>query len=141
MEALLTTKAALLQALRSGPGYGRELMRRLSERAPGIVDPKPGSVYPALGSLVRKGYIRSWKVVPGGHRGGRSRTYYELTMKGVRVSESQRRLLARLAGPAPAAAPADGIERMRERVRDGAELSAFGVELRRALLAAQRRRA
>src|SRR4051812_15991199 len=94
MESVITTKAAVLQALAGGPSYGHGLMRALSRV--GAVDPRPGTIYPALRALVSAGQVRGWTVVPGGSRGGRARRYYELTVKGIATLAAQRRALARL---------------------------------------------
>ena len=68
--------------------------------------------------------MRSWSVVPGRRRGGRARTYYELTERGVRASEADRAALLRLANPQspllpdPDGGPADARA---DRDRRGAE--------------------
>jgi DNA-binding PadR family transcriptional regulator len=140
MDTVLTTRGALLQALGTGPGYGRELMRRLLELAPGLVEPRPGTVYPALETLVRKGYVRRWTVVPGGRRGGRARAYYELTARGVAAAAKQKSSLVRLTTGRPVR-PASGDEvlLMRDRLQRGCALSAFGLGLRRSVLRASGR--
>lgn len=96
MERPFSSGAALLQALRQGPGYGVELalrVRRLTGRGLPLA-----SVYPALEVLKRRGLVRAWDVVPGGRRGGRSRTYYELTYKGLNRSQADADALLGLVG-------------------------------------------
>ena len=62
--------------------------------------------------------------MPGRRRGGRARTYYELTERGVRASEADRVALLRLAAPESPRLPSpDECRRMLERIELGAELS------------------
>jgi len=126
---MVTARTALLQALREGPGYGRDLVRRVRKASAGRLRFAEGSIYPALRSLEAARLVRSWAVVPGRRRGGRARTYYELTERGVRASESDRAALLRLAAPAPLRMPDPGERRrMRERIDLGAELSEAAVQ-------------
>jgi DNA-binding PadR family transcriptional regulator len=120
---VVTARAALLLALREGPAYGRELVRRIARATSGRVRFAEGSIYPALRRLQADRLVRGWSVVPGRRRGGRARRYYELTERGVRVSDGERRDLLRLAGGA--ASLLDPVERehMRARIELGAELS------------------
>jgi DNA-binding PadR family transcriptional regulator len=130
MENPLSTRAALLQALRAGPGYGLDLIGRVERMTSGLVRLRQGAVYPALRALEGERLLTRWTVVPGGRRGGRSRTYYELTTTGSALAESHRRAFL---GCSVMAAPrlAKGeILRMRERLRRGAELSLFAIKLR-----------
>ena len=121
---MITARAALLQALREGPGYGRELVRRISRASAGRLRFAEGSIYPALRRLATARLVRSWAVVPGRRRGGRARTYYELTERGVRVSEADRAALLRLAAPeSPHVPDPEECRRMLERIELGAELS------------------
>jgi PadR family transcriptional regulator PadR len=121
---MITARTALLQALREGPGYGRELVRRLGRASAGRLRFAEGSIYPALRQLEAARLVRSWEVVPGRRRGGRARTYYELTERGVRVSEADRADLLRLAAPESSRMPdPEECKRMRERIELGAELS------------------
>lgn len=128
--SLLSTKAALLLALRRGPGYGVDLIRRLQASSGGQVSLGRGNVYTALRALQRRGVLRSWEVVPGQRRGSRLRVYYELTAKGVSLSEKHRAALAGLV-TAAAASPSDReIRLMAQRLKRCAELSAFVLGLR-----------
>src|SRR6187551_3368499 len=101
MEAPLTTRAALLLALREGPGYGRDLIRRVGGRTAGAVRLSAARVYPALKALERQKFVTSSVVVPRGRRGARSRTYYDLTATGVRASTACRNAVAALAAGRP----------------------------------------
>jgi DNA-binding PadR family transcriptional regulator len=120
---VVTARAALLQGLREGPAYGRELVRRIERATSGRVRFAEGSIYPALRRLQAGRLVRSWSVVPGRRRGGRARRYYELTERGVRASEAERRDLLRLAGAASSLPDPAEQERMRARIELGAELS------------------
>jgi PadR family transcriptional regulator PadR len=88
--APLTTKAALLQALFAGPGYGLELIERVAERTGGRVRLGQGSVYPALRDLEAAGLVRSWTGRRGVRGAGRPRVYYELTVAGVGAASAVR---------------------------------------------------
>ena len=48
MDTPITAKAALLQALIEGEGYGLELIERVRTRTHGRVKLHQGSIYPAL---------------------------------------------------------------------------------------------
>lgn len=121
---MVTARTALLQVLREGPGYGRDLVRRIRQASAGRLRFAEGSIYPALRRLEAARLVRSWGVVPGRRRGGRARTYYELTERGVRASEADRVALLRLAAPeGPRLPGSDECRRMLERIELGAELS------------------
>jgi DNA-binding PadR family transcriptional regulator len=131
---MLTARAALLLALRHGPGYGRAFGRRIRDASAGHAQLAEGSIYPALRQLQGARLVRSWKVVPGRRRGGRSRTYYELTLRGLRTANAHARGLQTLvgAGQRPST-PTQEIELMGQRIELGAELSetALLLSLRR----------
>jgi PadR family transcriptional regulator PadR len=131
MEATLSTAAGVLALLTDGPRYGRDLIRLLSVRAAGVINPRPGTVYRAFDSLARRGLLRSWTVVPGGQRGARSRKYYELTPEGIAAAERQRQALAAfldVASPRPSPADA-GL--MGARLRRASEARSFALKLQR----------
>ena len=126
---MLAARTALLLVLRDGPGYGRDLVRRI-ERATGGRAFAEGSVYPALRRLKADRLVRSWEVVPGRRRGGRARIYYELTERGVRASEIQRTNLLRVVtGDTPRSPGAEEREPMGRRIELGAELSEAAFDL------------
>jgi len=129
---MVDARTAVLLALRRGPAFGRELLRRVRGAAGGRVRLAEGSVYPALRSLERARLAHGWIVVPGRRRGGRARRYYELTERGIRVAEAAARDLRALAGDRPEAlaASAADLERMRERLVRAAELSEEVMSLR-----------
>jgi DNA-binding PadR family transcriptional regulator len=91
---MVTARTAILQALRQGPGYGRLLMRRVSIATGGRASLAPGSVYPTLKALEKARLVRKWTVIAGRARGGRARTYYELTVEGIREAEAEAAALA-----------------------------------------------
>lgn len=128
---IVTKRTALLLALLDGPGYGAGLIERARSRAAGLVLLGPGTVYPTLRALVAQGLLKSWTVVPRGHRGARSRVYYELTPRGVTAAEGQRQALRALVARRPAPRPsAADVARMRDRIHRSAELGAFVLDLR-----------
>lgn len=95
----VTTRAALLQALISGPGYGLDLIERVDEQTKGRVKLHQGSVYPALRALVREGLLKSEESQPQTNRGGRPRIYYRLTPEGLRSARADGEVFSALAGP------------------------------------------
>ncbi len=135
MEALLATRAALLLALRRGPGYGQELVRRVARLSGGRLRIPAPHAYLALKALLARGFLERWEVVPGGARGARRRAYYGLTPQGVEAACAERATLLRLAGSEearPLPHPAQR-RRMSQRLLDGSALNAFGSTLRRAM--------
>ncbi len=123
-------------ALRSGPGYGLELIRRVGFLLGGTVRMGMGSAYPALARLVRDRLVVSRRVVPGGRRGGRSRIYYDLTPRGEEAAaELSSLLLDALRKSSVAPTKPTDLRKMRERLRQGMRLSEFALELRRRRLA------
>lgn len=87
------TKAALLQALVRGEGYGLELIERIRAASRGSIRLKEGAVYPALRGLEEAGLVRHSKDESTAARGGRPRRYYQLTATGRRVAVGQARSL------------------------------------------------
>jgi DNA-binding PadR family transcriptional regulator len=125
-RAMITARTAVLMALRQGPGYGRELIRRIRYATGGGVRLAEGTVYPALRQLESARLVQSWTVVPGRRPGGRSRIYFELTEQGLRASAAERATLEgllRAGGPSGRPPSPQETERRRERVALGAELS------------------
>lgn len=94
MEPPISSKAALLQALVTGPGFGLELIERVKERTKGAVVLHQGSIYPALRDLEREGFLRSWDGETTPDRGGRPRRYYELTAEGRRAAFRDQQVFA-----------------------------------------------
>jgi PadR family transcriptional regulator PadR len=83
----VTARAALLQALCSGPGFGLELIDRVEQRTDGRVKLGQGSIYPALRAMEREGLLESYECAEASaERGGRPRRYYRLTAEGQRAA-------------------------------------------------------
>ena len=103
MESPLTAKAALLQALAHGEGFGLDLIQRVQALTGGKLSLGQGSVYPALKDLEWDGLAESYD---GGatDRGGRPRRYFKLTPKGFLLAREQRAIVAELFGLVPAEA-------------------------------------
>src|SRR3954471_3676405 len=102
MDTPVTAKAALLQALIEGDGYGLELIERVKTSTTGRMTLKQGSVYPALRDLEREGLIASYEGPSLPERGGRPRIYYHITAEGLRVARSDRQVIQGLFGLQPA---------------------------------------
>jgi PadR family transcriptional regulator len=138
---MVTTRTAILQALRHGPGYGRLLMRRVEAATGGRASLAPGSAYPALRALEKARLVRKWTVVTGRVRGGRARTYYELTVAGIQEAESEMRALTRMLSAGRSVREASAAERaaMRERIERAADLSDFATEMRESFARGRRR--
>jgi len=69
----------LLIQLDQGPKYGYEMLKTLKEEFEGTWEPKTGTVYPALKSLTKKGYIETQT---------REETdYYLITEEGLKIFE------------------------------------------------------
>jgi PadR family transcriptional regulator PadR len=98
MEVPVTAKAALLQVLLEGPGYGTELAERVDARTKGEVKLLQGSIYPALGKFEVEGLVKHYTSQEGG---GRAKIYYQLTKEGKALAEKQRATLLGLCKPAP----------------------------------------
>lgn len=134
MNGPVTTRAALLQALRDGPGYGRELIGRVARLTGGRLRLSEARVYLALKALEKAGLAKASRVAPGGRRGARARTYYDLTLRGVDASAGERAVLAALvARERRGRRPGDReLARMARRVLEAEELSELGASLRAA---------
>jgi DNA-binding PadR family transcriptional regulator len=138
---MIATRTAILQALRQGPAYGRLLMRRVSAATGGRTSLAPGSVYPALRALAKARLVRKWTVVTGRVRGGRSRTYYELTVAGIQEAESEARALTGMLLAGRSTSGTTDAERaaMHERMGRAVDLFDFATEARESLARARRR--
>ena len=120
---MLSARGAVLLALRQGPSYGRQLVRRIRADSGGHVGLGEGSIYPALRQLQGARLVRSWTVIPGRRRGGRARRYHELTERGVRVAEAAASALGALLSRDVAPFSAEDLELVGRRLELGAELS------------------
>ena len=125
----MTARAAVLLGAAPGPCLWGGARRPLSATGHRLA---LGAVYPVLKALVRRRLLRPWKVVPDGRRGGRSRTYYELTYRGLLHAQAEASALGSLLKPERATLgrnrPSPRLLRTRlERVSD---LIAFTEDLR-----------
>ena len=75
-------KVLVMDALTAGPIHGYGLLREIARRTRGLHTPSPGSIYPALRWLTRRGYLSS---LPRGRC-----TVYRLTREGRRYLEELR---------------------------------------------------
>jgi PadR family transcriptional regulator, regulatory protein PadR len=101
MDAAVSAKAALLQALVRGPGYGLDLIERVKKQTNGKLVLGQGSVYPALRELEREGLLESYEGDPLPERGGRPRRYYKLNALGAKAAIEQREVVMGLFMPVP----------------------------------------
>ena len=138
---MITSRTAILQALRQGPGYGRQLMRRVAAVTGGRASLAPGSVYPTLKALEKVRLVRKWTVIAGRARGGRARTYYELTVAGIREAEVEAAALAGIALAGRLPRQVSPVERSlwRERAERVAALFDFATQARDSLARARPR--
>jgi DNA-binding PadR family transcriptional regulator len=140
VEGPVTTRAAVLQALRNGAGYGRELIVRVQQMTGGGLRLSEARVYPVLKALEKDGLVRAHKVTPGGRRGARSRTYYDLTLLGIAESGAEKGLLEALTAPRPSPEPAPPDRaRMARRLLEMEEVSEFGEQVRSGVRVASKR--
>ena len=102
MDVPVTAKAALLQVLLDGAGYGFELADRISKRTNGAIALLQGSLYPALHSMEKEGLVASFEAQQPEERGGgkRMRSHYKLTAEGKKLANQQRAVILGLAGGA-----------------------------------------
>jgi PadR family transcriptional regulator PadR len=76
-----TLPTLILQVLEGGPKHGYRIAQDIKARSKGVLEYKEGTLYPALHSQEGRGLIESYERVEN----GRTRRYYRLTEKGVRV--------------------------------------------------------
>ena len=110
-KTLLSGSATLLvlYLLSGGDKYGYEMIAELEARSNHTFTLKEGTLYPILHTLEREGAVKSYeKEAPT----GRTRKYYHVTKKGLRLLDEKkeewvefsRTVNAILAGAAPALA-------------------------------------
>lgn len=71
-------KPLILRILETTPMHGYEIIREISARTNAFWKPTAGSIYPALGSLEREGYVQRSDVL----QGERVKHVYTVTDKG-----------------------------------------------------------
>jgi DNA-binding PadR family transcriptional regulator len=64
----------LLIQLENSPKYGYEMLKNLKDEFDGVWEPKTGTVYPALKSLEKKGFVKTQDT--------KEKDYYVITKKG-----------------------------------------------------------
>ena len=101
MESPITAKAALLQVLVSGPGYGLDLIQRIQTVTGGKLTLAQGSVYPALKDLEWAGLAESYDGTPTPERGGRPRRYFKLSARGLQAAMEHRATVPEVLGLVP----------------------------------------
>lgn len=104
MDAPLNSRAALLQVLLSGPGYGTELAARVKERSLGAIVLLQGSLYPMLRAFETEGFVKAKRVDRSeDQRGGRQLIIYTMTKAGKEQALRDRTILATMieAQPVP----------------------------------------
>ncbi len=89
-----STALLVLGLLRDGDKYGYEMISQLSLRSEGVFELKEGTLYPVLHQLEREGSLQGYRAESAA---GRSRRYYHLTEKGLRVLEAQEAEFRRVA--------------------------------------------
>jgi PadR family transcriptional regulator PadR len=97
-ESPITGRAAILQALVLGSGYGNELIARVKRRTRGRVVLRQGSMYPALHAMEKIGLLTSWETAPRPERGGRAQRHYKLAAAGRRAAAWQSKAILSLFG-------------------------------------------
>ncbi len=90
-----STSLLVLGLLRDGDKYGYEMISQLALRSEGVFELKEGTLYPVLHQLEREGSLESYSAQAPS---GRTRKYYHLTPKGVRVLEQQEQEYRRITG-------------------------------------------
>ena len=89
---MISAKAALLQVLERGPGYGRELAERVSDMTEGQVSLYDGSTYRALQQLLSQGQIEECDT------DGKRKKRYCITSRGIRQAKLDREVVNKLFG-------------------------------------------
>ena len=98
MVVPVSARAALLQALMEGPGYGLDLIRRVKERTKGRIVLGQASVYTQLRVLETNELLDVTEGEPKPGPGGRQRQYYKINAKGRQVALEHLAIIADLFG-------------------------------------------
>jgi len=85
----------MLFALTLGPGYARQLVKRLKDRTGGRLTLLDGSAYPALRDLETAGHVACDESSEGD---GKPRRVYSLTRSGQREAQQVEKTLKSLLG-------------------------------------------
>jgi DNA-binding PadR family transcriptional regulator len=74
-------RVAVLILINKKPSHGYEIMKEIKDRTRGFYNPTPGGVYPILGDLEKKGYIKGkWT-----KQNNRDIKTYRITQKGKTI--------------------------------------------------------
>ena len=92
----ISARAAIMQALISGSGYGIGLAGRIRLASGGAVALSDGALYTILRDLEAEGLVKSHNGEP---RRGRPRIYYKLTAGGRKAALKTRDAVLGLFGP------------------------------------------
>lgn len=87
MNIPVYARAALLQVLTAGPGYGLELVERVRSATDGRIRLAHGGVYAHLRAMVREGLVARCSPARS-NRGGPNRTRYTLTARGADLAKA-----------------------------------------------------
>jgi transcriptional regulator len=88
-----TLDMLVLKVLRLGPLHGWAITESLEAGSGNVLRVGQGSLYPALYRLEEKGFVRSdWRTTENNRRA----RYYEITRKGSRQLDEERRHWARM---------------------------------------------
>jgi DNA-binding PadR family transcriptional regulator len=130
VDAPLSLKAALLQALFAGPGDRLDLVARIAERARAQPRPAPKVMSHALRELESEGLVRHWGVRAGEGRATDPSVYYELTVEGVSAATALREAVAGFLTDEGESKGRGGVRGMDARLRRSLEISALARSLR-----------
>lgn len=81
-----TLPVLILQVLSAGERHGYAIAQEIKESSRGVLDFKEGSLYPALHSQEKKGFVSSFE----SREDGRRRRYYRLTKAGAEALDTHR---------------------------------------------------
>ncbi len=87
---------AVLRLDGGGEAYGVTIRNEIDNRTGRSIS--PGTIYPTLDRLERKGLVRSQAGSPRAERGGRSRRIYEIRPEGLAALRASNRMLQALQG-------------------------------------------
>ena len=92
-----TEQIIMLAILRKHPNaYGVSIFDELSQRAG--IEPAIATIYATLEKLEKRGFVKSRQGPATAERGGRAKTFYELTGRGQRALSASLRALDQLRG-------------------------------------------
>jgi PadR family transcriptional regulator PadR len=96
MDAIVSTRFAILQALLEGDAFGLEIVDRVRRQTNGGIQMRQGGLYPALRAMTDEGLLTSYEGPPIPERAGRPRRFYRLTASGQREAKESRKVVQKL---------------------------------------------